>query len=106
MTPDRIVRGRGTLVGCIQILAMAGWERDEIMTEIDKVFEASNGGRTYLVGRFDVTGLSEAERDRLALEVAVQAEASDADEWSAGHPDVEVVITFETSPATPGEVNA
>lgn len=46
---------------------------------------------TQLVIRYDVTGLSEDEIAVLAGEAQAQAESSDADEWSVGHPDVPVV---------------
>lgn len=43
-----------------------------------------------LIAKYDVTDLSDRERERLEMEVAVQAEASDPDEGSPGHPDVPV----------------
>lgn len=42
----------------------------------------------YMIAVFNVTSLSEAERGRLAMEVSVQAEATDPDEFHDGKPDI------------------
>ena len=55
---------------------------------------AEPGDRSYLVLRYDVTGLSQEEIDQLAFEAAVQAESSD------GHRGVpEPTDTIEIVPA-------
>lgn len=48
---------------------------------------------------YDVSALTDDEIGRLELEACVQAEASDADEWSVGHPDVPVVSAVYERPA-------
>lgn len=90
---DRIVRGRGTLLGSVQILAASGWERSEIVKELDKVYNATTGERTYLVARFDVTCFTDEERDALAKRVCIQGDGG-----GEARRDADCMITLETAP--------
>ena len=47
--------------------------------------------RKVLTVKYDVSKLTEPQIDALMLEAVVQAEASDEDEFSPGHPDVDVI---------------
>lgn len=53
--------------------------------------------RRILAARFDVTGLSQKQLECLMGEVEAQAEASDPDDDSPGHPDVKVHLEVTES---------
>lgn len=87
------------MLGLTRIVAAAGWDRSEVIAEVDKVYDGHTPEMTLLVARFDVTGMSEDEIERLAADVTRQAQATDRDEYRCGHPPIDVVVILEHVPA-------